>query len=587
MNYLRLRTLFLRRFHIPKSRTVRKTIHSFTLAEKAVFYFFVSIFIFSGLSLLWRVNASYLVEIPTRGGTLSEGIIGNPRFINPVLALSEADRSLSALIFSGLVRVSPTGDIHNDLAESIIIEDGGLTYRVSIRRDAYFHDGTPVIADDVIFTIQKITDQSIKSPRRGNWEGVTIEKIDDRTVLFHLKKAYAPFMENLSLGILPKHIWKNVSEDEFTFSQFNTLPIGSGPYVVSKVERNQGGIPNYYILTPFERSVGGTPYIRKLVFRFYSSEDALFNAYNKGEIESVGGVSPEKVSQLTSNRARVVSSPLPRVFGVFFNQNQSKVLLNKEVREALDLSAPKESIVSNILHGHATPIDGPLPAGIYDWAREREILSQAERLEEARHLLRRAGWYPNAETGVLEKKVGTSIMKLSFSISTGDAPELKAVATELVNVWRQLGAKVEVLVFETGDLNQNVIRPRKFDALLFGTVVGRDADVYPFWHSSQRNDPGLNIAMYANATTDKLLEEARTESDPVAREEKLMAFQKEILRDLPAVFLYSPSFLYMVPDKVEAASLGAMAVSQDRFLSIKDWYIETDKIWEIFNRSNR
>lgn len=267
----------------------------------------------------------------------------------------------------------------------------------------------------------------------------------------------------------------------------------------------------------------------------------------------------------------------------FFNQNSSEVLLSADVRRALDLASPKEQIVKEVLYGYATPIDGPLPPGIYPWSGERSSTSSyEERLEEARALLEKAGWKQNTETGILEKTSGSSTMELSFSISTGDAPELKAVAERLVEAWSRLGARVEILVFETGDLNQNVIRPRSFQALLFGTVVGRDADVYPFWHSSQRNDPGLNISMYTNTKVDKLLDSARTVNDPSVREESHKAFDTEIRSDTPAVFLYSPSYIYVVPKKVNSVTLGGLSSSQDRFLSIREWYVETDKIWQIF-----
>ena len=541
MNYKDLRVLFSKRFSIPKEHSMRKVLRSFTIAEKAVFFFFATIFVISGIILFWKVNNAYLIEVPTRGGTLTEGVVGNPRFINPVLAISEADKNLVALLYSGLVRITPDGGVENDLAEEIVVSDDHLTYNIHIHEDARFHDGMPVTADDVIFTVQKIIDPVIKSPKRGNWDGVTIEKIDDKTIAFTLKQVYTPFIYNLAIGILPKHIWKNVSDDEFSFSQFNTLPIGSGPYKVDRVERNSGGIPNFYKLIPFEDVSGQPPFIRNLVFKFFTSEIALIEAYNEHSVESLSGISPEKMLDLKVNGSRIISSPLPRVFAVFFNQNQSKVLLNKEVRQALDLASPKEEIVEKVLGGYGTPIDSPLPAGIYAWTSERrKVAPLDERIEAAKEMLAKAGWKANVETGVLEKKNGSATIPLSFSISTGDAPELQAVANELVSTWNKLGAKVDVLVFETGELNQNVIRPRNFDALLFGEVVGRDADLHPFWHSSQRTDPGLNIALYANNRADKFLENARSASDPSVIEENYESFVEEIEADAPAAFLYTP-----------------------------------------------
>src|SRR3990167_10027194 len=225
MTYKELRALFLRRFSLPKERSIREILRFFTMAEKAVFYFFTTIFIVSGLTLMWKVSNAYLIEIPIQGGTLIEGVVGNPRFINPVLAISEADKNLVTLIYSGLVRITPNGEIENDLAESVTVSDDRQIYTVRITEDARFHDGIPISVDDVIFTIQKITNPSIKSPRRGNWDGIVVEKIDEKTVSFNLKQPYTPFIYNLTVGILPKHIWKNVSDDEFSFSQFNTLPI--------------------------------------------------------------------------------------------------------------------------------------------------------------------------------------------------------------------------------------------------------------------------------------------------------------------------------------------------------------------------
>ncbi|HEY4528327.1 MAG TPA: ABC transporter substrate-binding protein, partial [Candidatus Paceibacterota bacterium] len=517
------------------------------------------------------------------GGTLTEGIVGNPRFINPVLALSEADKNLSSLVYSGLVRLTSEGNVENDLAE-VSVSENRLTYTASILEGAIFHDGSPVTADDVIFTLSKITDPLIKSPRRGAWDGVTVEKLDDKTVAFTLKQAYTPFIYNLTLGILPKHIWKNVTADEFSFSQFNTLPIGSGPYEVNRVERNSGGIPNHYLLTAFTQAVGKKPFIENLVFKFYPSEETLIEAYSKGEVESISGISPEKIGELKENSSRVIASPLPRVFAVFFNQSHSKVLLNKEVRQALELASPKEEIIENVLGGYGEPISSPFPAGSYAWATDQSEEAFEERLTKAKELLAKTGWIPNKDSGILEKKSGSSNISLSFSISTGDAPELGEVAETLVNSWRQLGADVQVLTYETGELNQSVIRPREFDALLFGVVIGRTTgfDLYPFWHSSQRTDPGLNIALYANSRADKLLDVARTAENFETIEKNYKEFALEVKSDVPAAFLYTPSFLYLIPKKVEAVNLESLAVSQDRFLGVRDWYIETDKVWKIF-----
>jgi len=583
MTYSSLRSLLVKRFDIPKQELLQKTLRSFTIAEKAVLYFFIGLFLLSGVIMIYQMNNAYLVEVPIRGGSLTEGVVGNPRFINPVLALSDADKNLTALVYSGLVRITPENKVVNDLADSINISDDGLTYTVHLRPDAYFQDNTKVTSDDVEFTVRKIENPALKSPLFSDWGGVSIDKPDESTVVFTLKKPYAPFINNLTLGILPKHIWNNVTDDEFSFSQFNALPIGSGPFKINTVERNSGGIPDYYDLSPFDKAVSGEPFVEHLIFKFYPNQTELMNAFQNGDVSSLSGFSPENAEMLKNSGSKILSSSLPRVFGVFFNQNQSKVLLDKSVRQALNLTAPRSEIVESVLHGYGTPIDGPLPALIFPWNTPFVSTSTPEqRLVDAESILTKGGWTKNPKSGIFEKKTKGATLELSFSISTGDAPELKTVAEMLRSSWTKLGAKVDVLVFETGDLNQNVIRPRKFDALLFGEVVDRDADVYPFWHSSERNDPGLNIALYANSRVDKLLESARATTDEAERESLYKSFDKEVASDVPAVFLYTPSFLYLVPDGVQNIALGELSTTQDRFLGVRDWFIETNKVWKIF-----
>jgi ABC-type transport system substrate-binding protein len=206
------------------------------------------------------------------------------------------------------------------------------------------------------------------------------------------------------------------------------------------------------------------------------------------------------------------------------------------------------------------------------------------RVEKAKELLTKNGWKQNSG-GIFEKKDKKGTVRLSFSISTGNAPELKEAAYLLQKQWQLIGANVEVKIFEIGDLNQNIIKPRKYDALLFGEIVGRDMDIYPFWHSSGRLSPGLNIAMYANVKADKLLENIRKTSDESEKQTYIDSFNKEIKNDIPAIFTYSPYFIYVIPKKVQNVNLGLLTNPGERFVDVHKWYIETNNVWEIFKRN--
>jgi peptide/nickel transport system substrate-binding protein len=568
-------------WHIPFMKRAGNLIQSFTMTEKIIFYVFSAVFVVSGITLLYKVNKNFLVEVPDYGGTLVEGVVGYPRFINPVLASSDSDKDLTSLVYSGLLKSNPDGGVDLDLAEKYNISDDGLTYTFTLKNNLSFHDGYKVTADDVVYTIEKIQDGVLKSPRSGSWEGVKVQKIDDLTVVFTLPNQYSPFIQNLTIGILPKHIWKNISAEEFPFSQFNVKPVGTGPYKIDSQNFSNNGLPNEYKLKSFSKYSLGRPFISNIVIKSYQTEKDLADAYKSGDVESMHSISPKTLTDLEIKKEDIKLSPLPRIFGVFFNQNVAQVLVNKEVRLALDAATDKKEIINNILNGYGKIINSPVPGIESDY---EDATSTEARIFKAKSILEKAGWKIN-EDGIYQKKdkKGTSI--LSFSITTGDASELKETAMLLQRQWQKIGARVEVKIYEIGDLNQDIIRTRKYDSILFGEIIGKDLDLYPFWHSSQRNSPGLNIAMYANVKTDKALEAFRKTDDESNKTELLKDFDAEIQNDKPAIFTYSPYFIYVIPEKVKGVKIGSLTYSGERFSDVHKWYIETNNIWEIFKNN--
>jgi peptide/nickel transport system substrate-binding protein len=556
---------------------IKNVTGNFSPSEKVVFYFLSVVLIVSGLSLLYRVNESFLISVPASGGSLSEGIIGTPRFINPVLAISDTDRDLTTLIYSGLMRIDENGNLVKDLAESYKISEDGTIYTFTLRKDVYFHNGSRITSADIDFTIGEILDPKIKSPKRSSWDQVKVEVVDDRVIRFVLKQPYTPFIQNTTVGILPKDIWKNVDADSFLFSNLNIKPIGSGPYKVDTIKNNSAGTPSQYTLSPFKKYILGEPYISNLILKFYNNETEMLKAYENKDIESMNSISPEKIKNIAIKNGIIKTSTLPRVFGIFLNQNISPIFANKEVRLALDKSLDKKKIVNEVLYGFGEVINGPLPK---DKGNDEEQ-TQENRLIEARKILEEGGWKLNS-FGIYEKKGPKETERLTFSISTADTPELKQVAEIVKESWHSLGAEVELKIFEIGDLNQNIIRPRKYDGLLFGEIVGRDLDLYPFWHSSQRNDPGLNISLYTNIKVDKIVENLRKSQDEKERELLIQDFETEITKDIPAIFIYSPYFTYIYPNKIQNVSFENPTIPGERFSNISKWFIETNKIWKIF-----
>ncbi len=199
---------FIKEFRIPKKQELYGAVASFNQKKLFIFITIMIVAFIAMIMILEDINNKFMVTVPADGGTITEGIIGMPTLVNPVMALSDADKDLTSLVYSGLMRKTPDGNFIPDVAESYTISPDGMTYTFNIKKNVKFHDSTPLTADDVIFTIEKIKDPLIKSPRAIGWDGVTIEKKDENTVVFILKQPYISFIDNTTIGILPMHIWK-------------------------------------------------------------------------------------------------------------------------------------------------------------------------------------------------------------------------------------------------------------------------------------------------------------------------------------------------------------------------------------------
>ncbi len=560
-------------------------IRRFSATEKAVFGLFAIAALITALVMANQVNNLFTVEVPASGGTLREGLIGLPHTINPVLAVTDADRDLTNLVYAGLTKYDH-GVLVPDLASSWTVSPDGLTYSFTLRPNLKFQNGSPLSAADVLFTIEKVQDRALKSPQAADWAGVTATSSSPLNVTFILKQPYSAFLTNTTLGILPKAIWGNVSDDQFIFSEYNISPIGAGPYRLAGIDRDQGGIPLDYRLVAWNGRKENKPLLGEMDFYFYADLDHALAALENGSIDSLPSVPPSAAAALVSNTGEsytAVTAPLSRIFGVFFNQNVNTLLADIKVREALSMAVDRRAIVENVLLGYGVPIDSPLPVGLLGESATTTAAAVPEAdMAGAAALLEKDGWQKGPD-GIYAKKFSkTSTKTLSLSIYTADAPDLKQAADMVEKAWAELGVDVTVKVFEPSDLYQNVIRTRNYDALLFGEAIGKDDDLYAFWHSSERNAPGLNVAMYANTHADRLLEGIRAATSSEARADLESELQSEIESDVPAVFLYSPDFIYAVPRSLHGLTLGDMTQAGDRFANVTDWYIETEKVWKLF-----
>ena len=564
---------------MPGTGNLEKIFKKMSLTEKLILITLLFITTVGAGMLIWNIQSSFLVTVPSYDGELREGIVGTPGPINPLLVSTASDRALTSLIYSGLMKATPENKLINELSKSHSVSEDGTEYTFKLRENLIFHDGSEVTSDDIVFTINKVKDPVIRSSLSSNWANIQVEAIDSHTVKFTLPEANPTFLEMATLGILPKHLWVSVDNNRFSFSSLNTKPVGTGPYQIQSVSLEDGN-PTEYRLKAFKNYIKGEPYITNLTFPFYHEEREAWTALQQGEIDALAGFSPERLESI-NNRPdiEIKTTPLPRVFAIFLNQNKNEALADINVRRALSKAVDREEVLLKTINGKGEIVTGPISSSMIKKEEEIKTEEETESTETPEELLNKAGWEYSEDLEGFTKDDETI---LSIEISTVSNSDLQKAAEVIEGNWNSLGIKTTLALYGSNELNQNILRPREFEGLLFGYILDRDFDLYPFWHSSEKNDPGMNLSLYTNITVDGMLEKYRREEDVKNKVELLKDIEKNIKLDVPAIFLYTPHFLYAVPEKVQDINIGHLISPDERFLNIHKWFIETDKVWSFF-----
>ena len=546
-----------------------------------VFVLLFSVFI-SGAYLGVSYYFENTAEAPAYGGEYIEGMVGQPRFINPVLCqTSDIDSDLSALIYSSLLKLDNEGKLVNDIAKNYEVEEDGLSYIFYIKEGIKWHDEKELTVDDLIFTIQTIQNGDFNSPLQTSWKGIRTEKIDDHTIRFILKNAYSPFLNNLTFGILPKHLWEFTEVSNFPLTEYNLTPIGTGHYKFKQFTKDREGKISSIELVANENYHSKVPFISKLTFKFFKTEEDAIAAFNRKEIKGINYLSPRNKKRIIDiDKTNLYRLHLPRYFAIFFNQTKSKALSDKTVRLALSYAVNKDRMIEEILDGEGYAAQTPIPPQLLGYNPETKIYDYAE--EHAKNILETAGWVDSDEDGIREKRQEDEEeeIKLEFTLVTTDWPELIESAKMLQEMWEKIGARVEIKNIQASELKNDYIKPREYEALLFGEILNYDPDPFAFWHSSQKKESGLNLSLYDNLEVDKLLEEARQETDQEIRAEKYRKFQELVVEDIPAIFLYSPNYLYLHNSSVQGVDLYNIVIPSNRFNGIEEWYVKTKRVWK-------
>jgi peptide/nickel transport system substrate-binding protein len=566
-----------------QSNSHDKASHKITLAkifdkkEKLALYsaIFLLVLGLAGWSVYYYFSSTK--EVPASGGEYTEGITGKPVYVNPLLSqANEVDAAISSLVFSSLFQYDKEAKIKKDLVKDYEISEDRKTYTLNLKEGVKWHDGEELTAEDVYFTVNLIKNPQFKSTLRGDFQDVETEIESKHQIKFVLQEPYSPFLNKLTFGILPEHIFKSISSSNFLTSEFNLKPVGSGPFEFSELKKDeQDNIISYQLISNNDY-YGKSPYLEKINFNFYTSEKELFQAYNKREINGFGLFSYDKINQFKNNEhTNIKSFRIPRYFAVFYNQTNSKPLSDENVRKALSYSINRESLIKEVFQGHAEKVYSPILNSFGHFSSTpNNIEKYSYNQEKARNVLKESGW-EKQENGIRKK----DDMELKIELTCANWETLNKTAQIIKKSWEKIGVKVELNSLENNDIQQNYIKTRDYEALLFGQQYsGNDPDPYHFWHSSEKNDPGKNLSLFDEEEVDKILEEARKSASIEKRQGQYQKFEKEMAKEVPATFLFSANYVYILNNKIKGLETNFITNPAYRFQQANQWYVNTKRV---------
>ena len=500
------------------------------------------------------------------GGVYVEGVIGNISTLNPLLAASEPEQAVSRLLFSSLYNYDVIGALHTDLAESMTVKDDKV-YTIKLR-NAVWHDGKKLTAEDVVYTINLIKNPQVRSPLRVNWLDISARAIDDSTVEFMLPAVYAGFSHALTFPVIPKHILQSVSPSSMREADFSSNPVGSGPFAVKRVQTSESTSSTDVVrMEPNTKYYGAVSTLSRLELRAYGNESLLVKAVNSGEVSAASGLSLSAADNIKSKQYSTKHWLLNKGVYLLMN-NRSQTLQDARVRQALRYATDTSSIRATV-GDNVARLDTPI---LQSQIAQKLPAAPDYNLDKAKALLKEAGWTYNQ--GQWKGKDGRP---LTVAVTTSSGrDEYKKIVDALKQQWSKLGVDVQLREIDTSSTTtsfvQSVLQPRDYDALLYELELGADPDVFAYWHSSQASASGYNFANYSNRTVDNDLVGGRSRTNSALRAAKYIQFVNQWLNDAPAIGLYQSVGSYVLNNGASIVEpRGSLNTMNDRYADVTTW----------------
>jgi peptide/nickel transport system substrate-binding protein len=467
-----------------------------------------------------------------RGGTLIVSVTNEPTTLNPIYPSLSGLSPVTEKLFTPLHEYRADGKITTGLAQSWVYSEDMRSITYTIRKDAKWHDGTPVTAEDIVFTVKQIKDPANKSPLSQQIRYVKdVKAIGVREVRFTFDKVYADELLNSNIRPIPKHkIEKETGNLQISDFSFN--PVGDGPYKLK--EWRQGDWVELVANPDYFR---GRPPLDRIVFYFPSSVEELMDEIKLGVIDIAYDLPPAKYD--TIKGYRTIVSPGEAYTYMGWNLNRFK---DKKLREALSMAIDRRGIITKLLKGHAENLNGPITPE--HWAYNPKIKGIKYDKEKAKELIEQLG-YSKRRRGKFY-----SNLKVLILVEEGN-PIRSKVADSIALDLRSIGVNATVEELRGSRLISRLLN-HDFDAYILGWNVEKAFNPLSIWGS--RGD--YNFVGYKNKRVDKLIREALLSLDREKAKKAWYEFQEIIADDLPYTFLYAPKTITLVKKDINGIKEG-------------------------------
>ncbi len=515
---------------------------------------------------------------PAQGGIYTEAVVGKLQRLNPLLdGKNQPDRDIDRLLFNGLVRFDSHGLPVGDLAESWGISQDGTTYNFSLRENLKWHDGQPVTADDVIFTIDMMRqgNPSISTDLQDFWKSVKVTG-SERNLQFVLEEPFSPFLDYLTFGIIPKHLLGGLSDDAFINAPFNLQPVGTGPFQFERLIVDNGSISGL-VLRANAGYHGIKANLSQVVFLFYHDSVGAVTAYKEGRAQGISQLTQDVLPQaLNFPNLALYSSRKPELSLILFNLKSAEApfLQDVIVRKSILRSLNRQWMIDNLLQGQGIIANGVIfPES---WAYYANVKPVTYDPDIAIRDLKEAGWVLAGETDTVRSK---KEVFLKFTLCVPDTEKYKNLAGAIQRDLAAVGIQVDLEVLPFDTILYDRLGSRTYQAALVDINFSRtpDPDPYPFWDQVQATG-GQNYSQWNHRVASEMLEQARITTDIDERIKLYRNFQLIFDDELPAIPLYYPIYTWGADSVIRGVRVGPLMDTADRFNTVNEWYLSINPV---------